>query len=134
MALNPGTRLGAYEVLSAIGSGGMGEVYRAIDTRLNRTVALKIISGDAVADPDRRRRFLTEARAASALNHPNIITIHDIGEADGVSFLVMEFVAGRTLQEILSGTGHSAQGTAPAALGTRHSARSGLHARGHEPN
>ncbi len=111
MALSPGARLGAYEIVAAIGSGGMGEVYRAIDTRLNRTVAIKIIGSDAVADPERRRRFLTEARAASALNHPNIITIHDIGEADGVSFLVMEFVAGRTLQEILSGTGHSALGT-----------------------
>jgi eukaryotic-like serine/threonine-protein kinase len=109
--LTPGTRLGPYEVLGVIGEGGMGQVYRAIDTRLNRTVALKIIAGDAVASPDRGRRFLTEARAASALNHPNIITIHDIGEADGVSFLVMEFVAGRTLQEILAGTGHSALGT-----------------------
>lgn len=110
MSLSTGARLGPYEILGAIGHGGMGQVYRAIDTRLNRTVALKIIAGDAVADPERRRRFLTEARAASALNHPNIITIHDIGEADGVSFLVMEFVAGRTLHEILSDTRHLASG------------------------
>jgi len=106
-----GRALGPYKIAAKLGEGGMGEVYRAIDTRLNRTVAIKIIAGDAVADPDRKRRFLTEARAASALNHPNIVTIHDIGEADGVSFIVMELVTGRTLQEILSGPGGSALGT-----------------------
>jgi len=103
---------GPYQVVGKLGEGGMGEVYRAIDTRLNRTVALKLIAGEALADPDRRRRFLTEARAASALNHPNIITIHDIGEVDGESFLVMEFVSGKTLAEIIAGTGHPARGTA----------------------
>jgi dienelactone hydrolase len=111
MKLSSGARLGPYEILSAIGQGGMGQVYRAIDTRLNRTVAIKIIAGDAVPDLEHRRRFLTEARAASALNHPNIITIHDIGEADGVSFLVMEFVAGRTLHTLLSDTRVSEPGT-----------------------
>ena len=111
MSLATGTRIGPYEVVGMLGAGGMGEVYRAVDTRLNRTVALKIIAATRSADPERRRRFLTEARAASALNHPNIITIHDIGEADGVSFLVMEFVAGKTLEEILAGTGHLALGT-----------------------
>jgi len=116
-----GKTLGSYEVVAKLGEGGMGEVYRAVDRRLNRTVAIKVISGDAVADPERRRRFLTEARAASALNHPNIVTIHDIGEADGISFLVMELVAGRTLQQVLSATGHSAPGTGDPA-GTRHSA------------
>jgi serine/threonine protein kinase len=102
MTLAPGARLGPYEITALLGAGGMGEVYRAIDTRLNRTVALKIIASDAVADPERRRRFLTEARAASALNHANIITIHDIGEADGVSFLVMEFVPGRSLRDVIA--------------------------------
>jgi eukaryotic-like serine/threonine-protein kinase len=105
MPLTPGTRLGAYEIVAAIGAGGMGEVYRATDTRLNRTVALKIISSDAVADGDRKKRFLAEARAASALNHPNIVTIHDIGDADGVSFLVMELVAGKPLSELIGSAG-----------------------------
>ncbi len=110
MKLSSGARLGPYEILSAIGQGGMGQVYRAIDTRLNRTVAIKILAGEALPDLEHRRRFLTEARAASALNHPNIITVHDIGESDGVSFLVMEFVAGRTLHTLLSEARNSASG------------------------
>ena len=96
----------------------MGEVYRATDTRLNRTVAIKIIASGAVADPDRRKRFLTEARAASALNHPNIVTVHDIGEADGVSFLVMELVSGRSLQDILAGSRLSALGSGTEGTGS----------------
>ena len=79
----------------------MGEVYRARDTRLNRTVALKVLRGDKLADPERRRRFLQEAQAASALNHPNIITIHDVLTNDGVDVLVMEHVAGKTLDELI---------------------------------
>src|SRR5262245_53771912 len=95
VALQAGSRLGAYEILTLIGSGGMGEVYRARDTRLHRTVAIKILSRDQTAGPDRRRRFMQEARAASALNHPNIVTLHDIASESGVDYLVMEYVAGR---------------------------------------
>src|SRR5271165_3372491 len=102
MALQPGTRFGPYEILALLGVGGMGEVYQGRDTRLNRLVALKFLPPDKVADPDRRRRFINEAQATSALNHPNIITIHDISEADGASFIVMEFVRGRTLDDLIA--------------------------------
>jgi serine/threonine protein kinase/tetratricopeptide (TPR) repeat protein len=105
MALRSGTRFGPYEILALLGAGGMGEVYQARDARLNRVVALKFLPPDKVADPDRRRRFINEAQATSALNHPNIITIHDIAEADGAAFIVMEFVRGRTLDEIIGGRG-----------------------------
>jgi eukaryotic-like serine/threonine-protein kinase len=97
--LKTGTRLGRYEILSHLGTGGMGEVYRAHDTRLGRDVALKILPGDVAADPDRMRRFEQEARAASALNHPNIITIHDIDSRESTSFIAMEFIEGATLRE-----------------------------------
>jgi len=83
MSLAAGTKLGPYEILALIGAGGMGEVYRARDTRLGRDIALKILPDRLANNPDRRARFETEARAASALNHPGIITIHDIGNADG---------------------------------------------------
>ncbi len=79
MPLASGTRLGPYEIQSPIGAGGMGEVYRARDTRLGRTVAVKVLIGSATSDPQRRRRFEQEARAASALNHPHICVLHDIG-------------------------------------------------------
>ncbi len=102
MALSSGTRFGPYEILALLGVGGMGEVYQARDNRLNRTVALKFLPPDKVADPDRRRRFINEAQATSALNHPNIITIHDIAEADGAAFIVMEFVRGRTLDDLIA--------------------------------
>ena len=96
MTLSPGTRLGPYEILAAIGAGGMGEVYRARDTRLDRTVAIKVIS--AIADsPDVRQRFEREARTLSTLNHPHICTIHDVGREGTVEYLVLEFVAGETL-------------------------------------
>ena len=85
-----GTRLGPYEILALIGAGGMGEVYRARDTRLGRDVALKILPDRLANNPDRRARFETEARAASALNHPGIVTIHDIGNVDGVAYMVTE--------------------------------------------
>jgi serine/threonine protein kinase len=78
MRLAPGTHIGPYEILSAIGAGGMGEVYRADDTRLGRTVAIKALAAEPLANEERRRRFLAEARAASALNHPNIVVIHDV--------------------------------------------------------
>lgn len=80
--LTPGTRLGPYEIQSAIGAGGMGEVYQATDTRLGRTVAIKVLPPDLASDPERRRRFEHEARAASALNHPHICTLYDLGDAN----------------------------------------------------
>jgi Tol biopolymer transport system component len=101
MALTSGSTLGPYEILSPIGAGGMGEVYRARDPRLGREVAIKVLPADRMADEDRRRRFLQEARAASALNHPNIVTIHEIESARGVDFIVMEYVAGTTLDGLI---------------------------------
>ena len=90
-------RLGPYEVLGPIGAGGMGEVYRARDTRLGREVAIKVLPAERLSDPHRRARFVQEARAASALNHPHIVTIHEIESAEGVDFIVMELVPGETL-------------------------------------
>ena len=104
MTLAAGTRLGPYEILSPLGAGGMGEVYRAKDPRLGREVALKVLPGALAQDRDRISRFEQEARAASALNHPNIVTIHEIGRAGDVAFIAMELVEGRTVRElILSG-------------------------------
>src|SRR5262245_34545955 len=97
--LEIGTRLGPYEILAHVGSGGMGEVYKARDRRLARTIALKILPSH-MADDESRRRFEREARSASALTHPNIVTVHDVGDAGGVAYLAMEFVEGRTLREI----------------------------------
>src|SRR6516225_6044094 len=97
-----GTKLGPYEILSCIGSGGMGEVYRGLDPRLQRTVAIKVLSANAIDDPDRRRRFLQEARAASSLNHPNIVTLHDIGTDRGIDFFVMEYVPETPLDRLIS--------------------------------
>jgi Tol biopolymer transport system component len=101
MSLSPGERLGPYEVLGPIGAGGMGEVYRARDTRLDRTVALKVLPSELAADPKLKARFEREARAISALAHPNICTLHDVGEQDGQTFLVMEHLVGETLAERL---------------------------------
>ena len=98
MGLPPGTRLGQYEVESPIGAGGMGEVYKARDTKLNRPVAIKILSDD-LADASGRRRFQSEAQAASSLNHPHILTIYDVGELDDRQYLVTELVDGGTLRE-----------------------------------
>src|SRR2546421_2088756 len=94
-----GTKLGRYEIRLKIGAGGMGEVYLAEDTRLHRKVALKILPAEVASNQDRMRRFTQEAKAAAALNHPNIATIHEIGESDGVNFIVMEFIDGATLRE-----------------------------------
>src|SRR5438445_776309 len=105
MSLSAGARLGPYEILAPLGKGGMGEVYRAHDTRLHRTVAIKILPHDKVADPERKRRFLQEARAASALNHPNIVTLHDIANDSGVDYLVMEHVAGKSLDKLIAPKG-----------------------------
>src|SRR5829696_1860964 len=96
-----GRRLAHYEILEVAGSGGMGVVYKARDTRLNRTVALKVLPPEQVADPERKRRFINEARSVSALNHPNIVTIYDIASESGMDFLAMEFVSGRTLHDRL---------------------------------
>ena len=100
MRLAQGTRLGHYEVISPLGKGGMGEVYLAQDVRLGRRVALKVLPAAFADDQDSLARFIREARAASALNHPNIITIHDIGDAAGTYFIAYEFVDGRTLRDV----------------------------------
>jgi eukaryotic-like serine/threonine-protein kinase len=100
-----GTRLSHYTISARLGEGGMGVVYRAVDTRLSRTVALKVVAGAALPDPALRQRFAREARAASSLNHPNIVTIHDVGEVDGVDFLVMELVEGHSLERTIPAGG-----------------------------
>src|SRR5687768_6314496 len=102
MPLTPGSRLGPYEILALLGVGGMGEVYRGWDTRLGRDVALKVISPELVGDASSRRRFEHEARAASALNHPVIVTIYDVGETEGTSWIAMEWVDGQTLRQLLA--------------------------------
>ena len=99
MSLDPGTRLGPYEILDAIGAGGMGEVYRANDTRLSRTVAIKILSSHLSDDPTARQRFEREARAVSSLTHPHICALYDVGHEDGRDFLVMEYLEGETLAD-----------------------------------
>ncbi|HXT62481.1 MAG TPA: serine/threonine-protein kinase, partial [Pyrinomonadaceae bacterium] len=99
MSLEAGTKLSRYEIRSKIGEGGMGEVYLAHDTRLDRKVALKILPADVASDPGRMYRFVQEAKSASGLNHPNIITIYEIDEADSRHFIAMEFVEGETLRE-----------------------------------
>ena len=102
MRLVPRSRLGPYEIVSAIDAGGMGEVYRATDTRLDRAVAIKVISGDAGSNPRWRERFQNEARAIARLNHPNICTMHDVGRHDGIDYLVMELLDGETLADRLA--------------------------------
>ena len=102
MPLTPGTALGPYQIETPIGSGGMGEVYKARDTRLDRIVAIKVLPEHVAGDPDLTQRFEREARSVAALNHPNICTLHDIGRQDGVDFLVMEFLEGETLDARLA--------------------------------
>src|SRR5215469_14746611 len=99
MALRSGTQLGPYEIQSSLGAGGMGEVYRARDTRLNRTVAIKTLASHLSSSPELKQRFEREARALSSLNHPNICHLYDIGSQDGTDYLVMEFLEGETLAE-----------------------------------
>src|ERR1700691_4194341 len=101
MPLAAGTKLGPYEILAPIGAGGMGEVYRGKDTRLDRTVAVKILPSHLADNPEARQRFDREARAISSLNHPNICILHDVGHQDGIDFLVMEFLEGETLADRL---------------------------------
>src|ERR1700720_2896391 len=99
MALTSGTKLGPYEIQSPLGAGGMGEVYRARDTRLGRTVAVKILPSHLSDNPEAKQRFDREARSISSLTHPNICTLYDVGQQDGVNFLVMEFLDGQTLAD-----------------------------------
>jgi eukaryotic-like serine/threonine-protein kinase len=101
MALSKGDRLGPYEILSPLGAGGMGEVYKARDTRLERTVAIKVLPEHIAGREDLRARFEREARSVASLNHPHICTLHDIGSQDGVGFMVMEYLEGETLAERL---------------------------------
>src|SRR4051812_18132080 len=105
MPLRSGATLGAYNIIALLGSGGMGDVYRARDTRLGREVALKVLPPAVMAEPGRLERFNREARAIAALNHPHIVTIYSTEEADGVRFLTMELVEGRTLDQLVAGTG-----------------------------
>ena len=102
MPLSPGTRLGAYEIVGRLGAGGMGEVYRARDPRLGREVAVKVLPADVASSPERLARFEREARTVAGLNHPNIVTIHSIEDADGIRFLAMELVEGKTLRELIT--------------------------------
>src|SRR5437899_6070851 len=101
MLLSNGARLGPYEIVVAIGAGGMGEVYRAHDPRLGREVAVKVLPSAFSVNADRLRRFQQEARAAAALNHPNIVTIHSVEEAEGTHFLTMELIEGTSLGELI---------------------------------
>src|SRR5689334_3777361 len=103
MVLHTGARLGPYEILAAVGAGGMGEVYQARDARLGREVAVKVLISRLIESPAARARFEREARAVAALSHPNICTVYDVGEAgDGQMFLVMELLKGETLQQRLA--------------------------------
>src|SRR6266702_3836824 len=101
MALTAGTKLGPYEILAPLGTGGMGEVYRALDTRLDRTVAIKVLPTHLSSDPALEQRLEREAKAVSKLSHPHICTLHDIGHQDGIDFLVMEYLEGETLEQRL---------------------------------
>src|SRR4051794_39947938 len=101
MPLATGTRMGPYEIVASIGAGGMGEVYRARDTRLRRDVAIKVLGARLQAKGDGQERLLQEARAVSALNHPNILSLYDICSQNGSEFLVMELVRGKTLDQLI---------------------------------
>ncbi len=101
MTLRAGVTLGPYEIVGPIGAGGMGEVYKATDTRLERTVAIKVLPEHLAESPERKARFEREAKAISQLNHPHICTLYDVGEQDGIDFIVMEYIEGETLAERL---------------------------------
>ena len=113
MALAPGTKLGPYVILSPLGAGGMGEVYRARDTSLGRDVAVKVLASFVALDPERLRRFEHEARAAASLNHPNILAVHQMGTYEGAPYLVSELLEGGTLRDLL------VHGPIPAPQGDR---------------
>ena len=116
MPLSNGARLGPYEILAPLGAGGMGEVYKARDPRLNRFVAIKVLPANRVSDPARKQRFIREAQAASALNHSNIITIYDIATDNGRDYIVMEYIAGKTLDALIHGTGMALAGLLKIAV------------------
>src|SRR5437773_5964115 len=101
MGLTSGTKLGPYEIVSPLGTGGMGEVYRARDTRLERDVAIKVLPANLSSDPNLRQRLEREAKAVSKISHPHICTLHDIGHQDGMDFLIMELLEGETLEQRL---------------------------------
>src|SRR5512145_555295 len=101
MALAPGTRLGPYAITASIGAGGIGEVYKATDTRLDRTVAIKVLPEHVASDPHLKQRFEREAKTLAALSHPHICPIHDVGSQNGIDFLVMEYLEGDTLEQRL---------------------------------
>src|SRR6188472_766462 len=103
MGLTPGARIGVYEVISLLGAGGMGEVYRAVDTDLKREVAIKVLPGSLANEPERLARFRREAEVLAALNHPNIAHIHGLEKSDGIIALVMELVEGPTLADRIAG-------------------------------
>ncbi len=130
MALKAGTRIDQYEIVGPLGSGGMGEVYRAKDSKLGRNVAIKVLREEGASNPDRLKRFELEARSASALNHPNLITIYDIGRVGSTPYIAMELVEGQTLREILSsgaiGTRKMLQWAAQAADGLAKAHASGI--------
>src|SRR5690349_12610556 len=109
MSLAPGARIGHYEVVQLLGTGGMGQVYQAVDTRLGRHVALKLLQDRLAGDPSALDRFTREARAASALNHPNIVTIYDIGESETGRYIAMELVKGRSLRTLAASQMQGAQ-------------------------
>src|SRR5688572_884382 len=111
--LTAGTRIGPYEIIARIGAGGMSEVYRAFDPRIRRDVAVKVLPASFARFADRMHRFETEARAAGALNHPNLLTIFDVGTADGKPYIVTELLEGHTLRS------HLREGGAPAKLSIR---------------
>src|SRR5690242_20646263 len=96
-----GRTISHYEIVERLGEGGMGVVYKARDTHLDRFVAIKVLPPEKMTDSERKRRFVQEAKAASALNHPNIVTIHDIDQTDGIDFISMEYVAGKTLDRLI---------------------------------
>src|SRR5213592_3047176 len=102
MSLTLGTRLGSYEILAPLGAGGMGEVYRARDTRLGRDIAVKVLPEDVASSPDRLARFEREAKTVASLNHPNIVVLHSIEEVAGTRFLTMELVEGRSLADVVA--------------------------------
>src|SRR5258708_13485276 len=126
MTLSPGFKLGPYEIVESIGAGGMGEVYRARDARLGRDVAVKVLPASLSRDAERLKRFEQEARAASALNHTNILSIFDVGSHEGAPYLVMELLEGETLRERLNNrAGRKSKGRVQASQPTSGSGATG---------